>query len=239
MDSQKKIFVQTSPGSFNHHAIDLLRDEDVLQNSAIQFAGPQRDIMQRAVEENGLIFAAVCNDIVKGNLIPSTVEALKDFKIEKLREGIRMKIEMCLLRRKEAVSQRLPLFSLVSHPAALKQIGNWLEKTEESAGRSLELTEEIGGTSEAARQLSAGELSNLTGVIAPEHSTSIYPGLSVVEKNIQDQDDNYTHFGLMEVSKRETPISEEDAREHLHQFVDRLRERIQVTSDFFQTAKVA
>ncbi len=235
MNLPAKIFVQTSPGSFNHHALELLREEDILQNPDIQFAGPQKDAMQKAVDENGLVFAAVCNDIVQGNLIPSTVDALKDFEIKELHEGIRMKIEMCLLRTEKAVRDNTPLVKVVSHPAALKQITHWAQKRE----RPLELAEEIGGTSEAARQLSAGELDDTAGAIAPEWSAKIYPGLVVTEKNIQNQDDNYTHFGLMKVQKRNVQITVEEARKHLQEFVDRLKDHIDINSDFYQVAKVA
>lgn len=232
MNKSKKIFAQTSRGSFNDQALSYLIQEGKIVTPDVEFAGTQKNAMKKAVEESGLAFMALRNDIA--GLVPTTIEALQDFEIDKMPEVIRMKIEMCLIRR---ANETAPLEKITSHPTALKQIKKWVAKKEERLGHEMELIDEPLGTSEVARQLSEGKLDPNTGIIAPEWSVKVYPGIEVVEKGIQDTDNNYTHFGLISVSERKTPISSELAREELERVVEKVRERIRETHEtFYQIA---
>ena len=232
MESQKKIFSQTSPGSFNDQALAYLIKEGKIGTPNIEFAGTQKNAMKKAVEEDGLAFMALRNDIA--GLVPTTIEALQDYEVRELLEAIRMKIEMCLIRRENG---NAPLKKLMSHPTALKQIGNWQKVQEGETGNKLEILEEPLGTSEAARKLSAGELDPETGIIAPEWSVKVYPDIKVIEKGIQDNDDNYTLFGLVSAQQREANISNEEARARLEHLVKGARDRIKETSEtFYQIA---
>jgi len=232
MKPSNKIFAQTSPGSFNDQALAYLIQEGYLTTPDIEFAGTQKNAMKKAVEEGGLAFMALRNDIA--GLVPTTIEALQNYGIEQLPEVIRMKIEMCLIRR---INETAPLKKLTSHPTALKQISKWKELEEKRLGHEIELIDEPLGTSKVAEQLSNGEFDPETGIIAPEWSVKVYPEIEVVEKGIQDTDNNYTHFGLMSVAERVSPISKEQAREELESTVQEVRKKIKETSKtFYQIA---
>lgn len=232
MENIRKIFAQTSPGSFNDQALAYLMQEGKIVTPDIEFAGTQKNAMNKAIEQQGLAFMAVRNDIA--GLVPTTAEALQYYEVRNILEGIRMRIEMCLIRR---INESAELKKLTSHPTALKQIGKWKAEREIELGHNIDLVDEPLGTSKVAEQLSNGEIDPETGIIAPEWSVKVYPGIEVVEKGIQDRDNNYTHFALVDPAKRGSPILNERAIEELEELVQKLRGRIKETNDtFYQVA---
>jgi prephenate dehydratase len=113
-----------------------------------------------------------------------------------------MKIEMTLLRHQIALQSEAPLLHIASHPAALLQISKW--KSSHPLVKEIPIAE---GTAEAARKLAMGELEMNTAVIGPKNLTLLYPQLVVIEEGIQDRQDNYTTFILVEVVKRSHPMA--------------------------------
>lgn len=234
MDTPKKIFIQAGAGSFNDHAIHILqKSKPELAGAELEFCGTPSSAMQRADEAKDAeahVFTAVRNGLVKGNLIPPTIEGMRRYEVQ-LKDAIRMKIEMCLLTRQDENGQ--PMERVASIRPALDQINGWLKT------HGLSTIEVPEGTSEAARKLSAGELEKKTGVIAPERCASTYPGLEVREKGIQDDSNNYTHFALLKVKKREVEITVEQAREELQAIVDEIRRRTKEDEEFHQIMQAA
>jgi prephenate dehydratase len=208
----EKIFVQAGEGSFNHQALKLLLGES-FESSDIQFAGTPADAMDKAIQNDGLVFTALENNLVPGRLIQMTVDALKQRHIVEVKKIITMKIEQCLLRHVRAIAERVPLEKIASHPAALLQIGRW------KADKKLSEIAEAAGTSKAAELLSKGKYGLSTGVIGPKVAAEVYENLDVVECGIQDSVDNATTFGLLKVAKRNIPIDEAQARSELEKAV--------------------
>ncbi|WP_419833980.1 prephenate dehydratase domain-containing protein [Endozoicomonas atrinae] len=121
---------------------------------------------------------------------------------------------MCLLRTAEATAENIPLRKISSHPAALAQITGWKDK------KNLIEIEDPAGTSEAARKLATNLLSNDTGAIGSAFLATLYPDLVIAEEQIQDSKDNTTLFGQLTVSRRESPVSDADARRELEATIE-------------------
>ncbi len=229
----RTIFVQAGDGSFNDHAIHILQNNRPdLRDIDLKFCGRPISAMEQAdaVNDSGaMVFAAVCNDLVGGGLILPTIEGVQSFEIELL-DAIRMKIEMCLLVRQDETGE---IQRVASIEPALDQVSPWLQR---SGTFTIEVPE---GTSEAARRLSEGVYEKGTGVIAPERCVSTYEGLEVREAGIEDNDNNYTHFALLRVKKREAKITTEQARQELQSVVDTIVSGIKEEESFHQLLEVA
>lgn len=204
MPAPSQIFVQASPGSFNQQAIGLLL-QDSINSSRIQFCGTPLNTFQLAADNKSLAFVAIKNTLIPKDFVKATLTALQEFKIVKIISSIQMKIEMAHLRHQEAFLNNLPITQIASHPAALQQIVKWKD--------NYPLITEIPipeGTAEAARQLSFGELSANVSVIGSSCLAQHYPNLVVIEDSIQDCEDNYTTFILVEIANRPQQITEDE-----------------------------
>ncbi|MEL7287727.1 MAG: prephenate dehydratase domain-containing protein, partial [Pseudomonadota bacterium] len=91
-----------------------------------------------------------------------------------------------------------------------KQINLW--KTKQTKAKELAVPE---GTAAAAKQVSERQLPAGSVAIGACVLESTYANLAVIEKGVQDNKDNKTSFLLMDISKRETPITEAQARKAL------------------------
>lgn len=222
------IFVQATLGSFNHQALELLLPEKRDTNS-IHFCGTPYNAMQSAFQRNGLAFVALKNSTIQGNFVEATLEALQHFQITRAIAFVRMKIEMSLIRHQEALQWDIPLSQIASHPAALQQINHW--KKRQDSLLEIAVPE---GTSEAARKLSMGEFELNTGVIGPKNLAFLYPHLAVVETGIQDKEDNYTIFAILEVSQREEPAHEMEIKRELNDVLWPAESQFQEDPSFFQ-----
>ncbi|HEY5813721.1 MAG TPA: gamma subclass chorismate mutase AroQ [Terrimicrobiaceae bacterium] len=213
------LYVQAGPGSFNHQALQLVLQRDILADPRIHFCGTPANTMRQAVDQSGLAFVALKNDLVPGNLVSATVAAVRDFEIVEVFASLSMKIEMCLLRRVEAVKNQVPLTKIASHPSALQQIEDWKQ-----AHRVAEIPIPE-GTSEAGRRLSAGEMEPDVGVIGPKLLAEFLPHLVVVEQGIEDRKENYTQFALIKVRQRKEPMTEDQARAELWKICEMTKSR--------------
>lgn len=204
------IFVQATQGSFNQQALELLLEHPI-NNTNVCFCGTPLNAFQSALENNGLAFVALKNTIIPGHFVEATLNALQGFQIKKIISIIQMKIEMAVIRHQEALQNQLPLNQIASHPAALQQISKW--KTNHSLIGEISVPD---GTAEAARRLSLGELPVDVAVIGPKNLVLLYPNLVVTEEGIQDRQDNFTTFILVEIIKRPQPVSNEKIIEEIN-----------------------
>lgn len=156
------IFLQASPGSFNHEALELLLKHPI-NDSNVHFCGTPLNTFQLAYENKSVAFVALKNTIIKGNFVEATLKAFQEFQIKRIISIFQMKIEMAVIRHQEALKNNLPLNQLASHPAALQQISKW--KNNHSLINEIPVPE---GTGEAARRLSLGDLEVGVAVIGPK-----------------------------------------------------------------------
>lgn len=171
-----------------------------------------------AFEHGGLAFSTVENSTIDGRLVQATVEAFQNYKVVDVKGFITTPIEMCVLMNSDDVKTKQPVTLIASHPAALKQIKTWKRQV---GAKELAVPE---GTAAAAKQVAERQLPVGIAAIGACVLESTYPNLTVVEKGVQDNKDNKTSFLLMDVTKRTTPISEEEARMALTAAIERGKE---------------
>ncbi|WP_249364626.1 gamma subclass chorismate mutase AroQ [Pseudoalteromonas rubra] len=217
------VYVQAGPGSFNHAALDLLESR---QNSTYQrqYSGTPEKTYATAIKETTWAFSALANSTIDGQLVPAIVNAMRNYKVTELGAAVRMPIEMCVF----GVDQTSTITHAASHPAALKQIGLWLNT------HQLLTIPVPKGTNEAARLLAQGQFQQGTVAVGSCALKSVYPELTLREVGVQDNADNHTLFALMKVEKRPEQISEDQARTALAQVVKQANIQVKTRADSAQ-----
>lgn len=204
------IYVQASQGSFNNEAIaKLFAQRPTLKHTTI-YAGTPLNVMTLASGHDAYAFSAVENTTIKGKLVQATVTAFKSYKPTSFQAYVTMPIDMCVLMNKKDVAAKAPIKLIVSHPAALKQINHWKHSIKGLKEQAIPA-----GTAESAWRVAKSELPSGTAAIGSCALTSLYPNLSVIDKGVQDNQDNATSFIMMKVAKRDHELSEEAARQAL------------------------
>ncbi|MCO7188895.1 MULTISPECIES: gamma subclass chorismate mutase AroQ [unclassified Pseudoalteromonas] len=217
------VYVQAGPGSFNHAALDLLesRHDDAYHRL---YSGTPENTYAAAVTETAWAFSALANSTINGQLVPAIVKAMRNYKVTELSAAVRMPIEMCVF----GVDQASPITHVASHPAALKQIGQWLNT------HQLQTIPVPKGTNEAARLLAQGLFEHGTVAVGSCALNSVYPELTLREVGIQDNADNHTLFALMKMETRPEQISEDEARSALAQVVNQANVLVKTRTDSAQ-----
>jgi prephenate dehydratase len=195
------VYVQAGEGSFSHQAIGLLQ-EQTDQAFNLRFGSTPQETMETAIAASAEVFIAVRNDLVPGQWVGITVEALKSFEVVKVHDVIRMPIDMCLLRHQQAIGKQLPLTHVVSNPPALQQVTKWIKEMH------LTSANEPRGTAYAAQLLSDEKLPLDTGVIGPAKAADVYPHLVVAQCHLEDRPNTFTTFIRATVAKRPIPLDE-------------------------------
>ncbi|MCK5084393.1 MAG: prephenate dehydratase [Candidatus Pacebacteria bacterium] len=108
----------------------------------------------------------------------------------KIKEIFEIPVVHCLLTKPGIEKEDIK--NIASHDQALKQCKTYLKRNWGETG--LHETED---TAKSAKDLSEGNLSKDTAVLAPESCATLY-GLIVMEKGIQDLKFNFTNFLAVE-----------------------------------------
>jgi len=207
------VYVQASKGSFNDAAITQLFSLKPKLRADVIFSGTPKNVFKLANENNELAFAAVTNSTIEGNLVQASVKAVQEYKITDVKALISIPIEMCVLMNTDDIKKKNEIKYIASHPAALKQIYKW--KTPLNV-------EEISvpeGTAAAAEKVSQNKYPAGTAAIGSCVLESTYPHLAVVAKGVQDNKNNNTSFLLAKVEKRDTLLTELEARAELNKAI--------------------
>ena len=218
------IYVQASKGSFNNEAIaKLFAQRPALKHDTI-YAGTPLNVMKSASEHDAYAFSAVENTTIKGQLVQATVTAFEHYKPTALQAYVTMPIEMCVLMNKKDVAANTPISLIASHPAALKQIDRWKHSIKGLKEQAIPA-----GTAESARRVAQGELPSGTAAIGSCALASLYTNLSIVDKGVQDNQNNATAFIMMKVTKRDHAIGEQAARKALFAAIKQAKQVDQLT----------
>ncbi len=122
---------------------------------------------------------------IYGGLVKPAFEAMGNHLFVPVDE-LWLEVKQCLLALPGTTLKQIK--KIVSHPQAFAQCKNYL-KNEMSYAELIPWID----TAKAAKDLSDGNFSNMTAVIAPERSAKVYH-LEVLAKNIQDNNPNLTAF---------------------------------------------
>lgn len=179
-----KIAVSGDHGSFSEEAGLLYAQRMGWENPELVFVIDMEGVLKsiNSGESDYGIFPVVNS---RGGLVQMAFEAMGKYNFTLLDE-LPFEVHQCMMVlpnvKKEEITQ------IVSHPQGLAQCTKYLE----SKFPDVKLVE-WQDTAKAARDLSEGNLSATSAVIAPARSSELY-GLELFEKGIQDMQPNITRF---------------------------------------------
>ncbi|KJZ02512.1 prephenate dehydratase [Pseudoalteromonas piscicida] len=214
------VYVQAGPGSFNHAALDLLANRQSQEYERF-YSGTPEHTYANAAQAQSWAFSALANSTIEGQLVPAIVNAMRNYKVTELSAAVHMPIEMCVF----GLNKTAKITHAASHPAALNQIGHWLN------AHQVQTKPVPKGTNEAARLLANGQFDQNTVAVGSCALKVVYPELTLREVSVQDNADNHTLFGLMKMEKRSQPISEDEARAALAQIVEKANALVKTRTD--------
>lgn len=222
MNKGKKIFVQNFAGSISHQALDLMLEYDSLKDKNVKFMDSQKEAIQEASQNNDLAFVSVQNSITKNRLLSQTVKALQKYEISNILDHFRIRVEMCLFRSEKAVEKNLPMKKIVGTPFMLDDIEKWKRNREKVLMSPIELIRDLDKSIIIARKLIQNEYNNYTALLATEWTKKVYPELHLIEKGVQDTNNNYTDFILAKIVKRKKTVSNKISKDSLLEITNAL-----------------
>jgi chorismate mutase/prephenate dehydratase len=187
------IGIQGGVGSFNEQAAKTYAAtaESSIFNPEIKYLYTSENVM--AAVENGEVdlgTAAIHNAI--GGIVDETIHALAKHRVDVIGR-IAIEITHSVMIKKGADFDKVD--TLYAHPQVFAQCRHNLAKN----FPKLHLISGEGDmidTAEAARVLAEGGLPDTVGIIGPEVLADIY-NFEIVERNQQDQKNNFTTFLIM------------------------------------------
>ncbi|MBM7072206.1 hypothetical protein JQC92_09225 [Shewanella sp. 202IG2-18] len=192
------VYVQASKGSFNDLAIQKFTKRHPKLLLTPTFTGTLNNTFKLGVEHSTLVFTAVSNSSLKGQLVPQAVQALQDYKIDRVLGHVELSIKFCAYILKD--ESKTPK-TVVSHPAALLQISHWVSQNH------LQTQDELAGTAVAVKNLSLNEYYSNTLAVGSCQLKYTYKNLELFAENVGNHKKSYTQFLLMKVHKRAQPIA--------------------------------
>ncbi len=182
--SKLKLAVAGSKGSFSHQAADLFATSQGLGDVELVYALDSEGVFQALLNgeaDQGIM--PIYNPT--GGLVQMTLDAMGKHKFT-IEATFDMPVMQCLLALPSVRQDEIR--GVYSHPQALAQCQQYLDTQLSDA-----VPENYSDTAQAAADLAAGKLPTISAVIAPEICAELY-GLRVVQKGIQDDEQNQTHF---------------------------------------------
>lgn len=198
------VYVQASPGSFNDLAFQKLNKRPHQLQLQASFSGSLLNTFKMGNQQNGLVFTAVSNSLIKHHLVPQAVSAVQQYRINTIFQSVSLDIQFCAYVR-NSIMKPVNIDIVVSHPAALQQISHWLSKHKYQARN------ELGGTAKAVKDLSEGKYKANTIAVGACDLEQRFKNISVYANGIGDSKSSKTHFLLMNVKKRKSALSYQQA----------------------------
>ena len=175
-----------SVGSFTEEAAHRYVEREGLQASIS--SSPDLEQLFADLNEGRLTYLCLPINNSIGGLVRATFEVLGRNTFEPVAQ-VELPIRHALLVRSGLDLARIT--TVASHPQALIQCDRFLKRHLPEAERM-----QRSDTASAARELSTGELTEETAVIASLRAAEHF-GLAVLEKDIQDLPDNRTNFLIL------------------------------------------
>lgn len=178
------IGVSGSQGSFSEEAARHYCDNNNIQDYKLVYLISASKVLE-SLKNKEIDKGVFPIENSNGGVVYEAVYAMSDhvFTIENMFE---VDIKHCLLALPGVNPGDIDI--ITSHLQALKQCNMYLKRKWQNTE-----VKEYSDTAEAAKDLSSGELSRTTAVIAPHICADLY-GLEVLEEGIQDLKFNFTTF---------------------------------------------
>lgn len=183
MEQKIKLGVSGDIGSFSEEAGLLYAERTNIDPSLVYLIDMENVLA--AVEEGAVDIGILPVVNFRGGLVSMAYEAMGKHLFMPI-DHLWLDVQQCLLVQKGETKDQIQ--HIVSHPQALAQCKQYLEKTCKDA-KQIEWED----TAKAARDLAQGLLPSHSAVIAPMRAAQVY-GLEVMASNIQQDHPNITIF---------------------------------------------
>jgi prephenate dehydrogenase len=185
------IGIQGGAGSFNEEAIQYYLKRNSIENAKIEYLHTSDRVLNELHEgsiDQGLF--AIHNSI--GGVVTESIQSMAKHKFEIIEE-FAIKISHALMIREDALLKEIT--TIMTHPQVLAQCKSTLAKKYSH----LEFTSGEGELIDhalVAKQLSEKKLPKHIATMGSRVLAELY-GLTIVEENLQDLQENYTSFLLV------------------------------------------
>ena len=186
------IGIQGGKGSFNEEAIQYYVKRNAIINYKIEYLHTSENVL-RALHEGDVDQGqfAIHNSI--GGIVMESVEAMANYKF-KIVEEFAIKIAHTLMIRKDATLHDIT--TIMTHPQVLAQCKNSLlqkyPNLKQTSGEGEMIDHAL-----VAKELSENKLPKNIATMGSKILAELYD-LTIVEDNLQDLQENYTSFLLVE-----------------------------------------
>lgn len=185
------IGIQGGKGSFNEEAILYYLKRSEIEKYKINYLYTSKNVLQSLhVGDSDQGLFATHNSI--GGIVMESIEAMAQYKFSII-EQFAIKISHALLIRKDATLKDIT--EIMSHPQVFAQCKNTLEQKYPNL-KQISGEDELIDHALVAKQLTEEKLSKHTATMGSKLLAELY-GLTVVEDNLQDLQENYTSFLLV------------------------------------------
>ena len=190
-DEYITIGIQGGIGSFNEEAINYYLRRNGIKKYKIEYLHTSKNVL-RALHEGDIDQGLFATHNSIGGIVMESVEAMAEYKFSIIEE-FAIIISHALLIRKDAMLKDIT--EIMSHPQVFSQCKKTLEKKyphlQKTSGKR-----ELIDHALVAKKLSEGKLPKNTATMGSKILAQLY-GLTVIEDNLQDLQENYTSFLLV------------------------------------------
>lgn len=188
-DEREIVFgIQGGKGSFNEEALRYYMQQAGVKNYRIEYLYTSDRVVEAVL--NGSVNRGQCAIFNStGGFVDETVNAIAREEL-KLLERFAITIAHALMIRPDSSIDQID--TIMCHPQVLAQCKGSLAKKyphlKQTSG-----TGDLVDNARVAEALASGELGQRTAIMGSKTLAEIY-GLNIIEDNLQDQSDNFTHF---------------------------------------------
>lgn len=183
--------IQGGKGSFNHQALGYYLQKNRIFKYQVKYLYTTKRVLEELYQGN-IDFGQFAMHNSVGGVVQESVQAMAAYKF-KIKSQFQIKIEHCLMKRKDVELRHIK--KIMTHPQVIKQcqknIDKYLSNYEVVSG-----SDELIDHAKVAQQLARGKLDRMIAVLGPEKLSKIYD-LEVVQRGLQDQDNNLTSFMMV------------------------------------------
>jgi prephenate dehydratase len=188
----KKIGIQGGKGSFNHQGWMKYAKDKNLTDWEVVFLHTTKKVLE-ALENKEIDKGQFGIYNTLGGLVEETAAQLGKYKFE-IVDWYKFPIAHFLMKRKGVENSSIT--KIMGHPQGFKQCKTTISKNYPDLENIISDGDRI-DHAKIAEDLSSGQIESNVAVIGPEMLASLY-GLEIMAKNIQDSQDNFTTFVLVE-----------------------------------------
>lgn len=184
--------IQGGKGSFNEEVLlDYVKKQKVKDYKVKYLYTTDKVLKELSQAKIDYGLFAIQNSIA--GVVEESINVLSKYKF-KIKEELKLKIGHFLMKRKNSKIEDIKI--VISHPQVFKQCAKTLKRNYPKLKQVIRKGDLI-DPAKVAEALSKGEIDKNTAVLGNKRLSQIY-NLGIIDKDLQDNKENYTEFLLVE-----------------------------------------